>query len=198
LCPLHAAVRCCLPYSWHSPLQLDMLVSALLLLLLLCTAGSATSSSCTTSFQCSLNGECTAGSCVCEKPWTGPSCGELKYKITPASGKNIYNTSDPRNTWNGPIVKDESGEYRYHAYVPLYKPGSLGGPPSILHGVASNITGPWDWATKPEICQNCGENPAFVIYPSSDGKKVFSLWVGGKIWTASSPDGPFTVLQGAR
>ena len=69
--------------------------------------------------------------------------GRSRYKVTPASGKNIYNKSDPRNTWNGPIVKDETGEHHYHAYVPLYEPGSLGGPPSILHGVAENITGPW-------------------------------------------------------
>jgi hypothetical protein len=73
----------------------------------------------------------------------GTVLGRSRYKVTPASGKNIYNNSDPRNTWNGPIVKDETGEHRYHAYVPLYKPGSLGGPPSILHGVANNITGPW-------------------------------------------------------
>ena len=150
--------------------------------------------------------------------------GRSRYKVTPASGKNIYNSSDPRNTWNGPIVKDETGEYRYHAYVPLYNPGSLGGPPSILHGVASNITGPWvsmrcerlqathlerlcdsplrrrcaqNWHAKPEICQHCGENPAFVIFPGEGGKKVFSLWVGGKIWIASSPDGPFAVMPKA-
>jgi hypothetical protein len=28
----------------------------------------------------------------------------MGYKVTPAGGKNLYNTSDPRNTWNGPIV----------------------------------------------------------------------------------------------
>jgi hypothetical protein len=54
-----------------------------------------------------------------------------------------------------------------------------------------------DWHAKSEICQNCGENPAFVIFPGEGGKKVFSLWVGGKIWIAASPDGPFAVMPKA-
>ena len=43
-----------------------------------------------------------------------------------ASGKDVYNVSDPANTWNGPIVDPEEGGL-YHIYVPLYKAGSLGG-----------------------------------------------------------------------
>ena len=39
--------------------------------------------------------------------WGGVGCGQLQYKVTPAGGKNLYNTSDPRNTWNGPIVQGE-------------------------------------------------------------------------------------------
>jgi hypothetical protein len=79
-----------------------------------------------------LNGLCTSGSCTCDKPWKGKSCGTLGYKVTPASGKNLYNSSDPRNTWNGPIVTGPDGTY--HLYDPIYKVGSLGGPTAILHG----------------------------------------------------------------
>ena len=50
---------------------------------------------CDSALGCSLNGMCSAGRCVCDPPWTGASCGELKYKApTPAGGKNAYNTSD--------------------------------------------------------------------------------------------------------
>ena len=50
---------------------------------------------CDSALACSLNGRCSAGRCVCDPPWTGASCGELKYKgPTPAGGKNAYNTSD--------------------------------------------------------------------------------------------------------
>ena len=73
----------------------------------------------------------------------------MSYKVTPASGKNIYNSSDPRNTWNGPIVAAPD-QKTFHIYVPIYNVGSLGGPTSILHGVATNVTGPWDWSL-PEL-----------------------------------------------
>ena len=46
-------------------------------------------------------------------------------QVTPATGKNIYNNSDPRNTWNGPIVLGPDG--KYHIYDPIYHVGSLGG-----------------------------------------------------------------------
>lgn len=139
---------------------------------------------CSTDHNCSLNGVCTAGACVCDKPWSGDACGALKYKTTPASAKNAYNTSDPRNTWNGPIFRGTDG--KYHLYNPLYNKGSLGGPPTIMHGVADVITGPWDWKSQKDVCQKCGENPAFVAFKDG-GTSVYSLWVGGKIWKADTP-----------
>ena len=30
----------------------------------------------------------------------------------------------------------------YHIYVPIYHPGSLGGPTSIMHGISRAVTGP--------------------------------------------------------
>jgi hypothetical protein len=163
--------------------------------LLLLLSASAAAAKCATSMDCSLNGVCSANSeCACDKPWNGPSCGELKYKVTPASGKNLYNTSDPRNTWNGPIVASPDG--KFHLYDPLYEIGSLGNPPSIMHGIATNLTGPYIWDRSKDICQHCGENPGAVVFEEG-GKTVYSLWVGGAIWTASSADGPFAKLAGA-
>ena len=155
-------------------------------------ATAAAAAACTTAQNCSLNGICTAGVCVCDKPWSGAACGALKYKTTPAGGKNAYNTSDPRNTWNGPIFRGSDG--KYHLYNPLYKVGSLGGPPTIMHGTADVITGPWDWKGQKNVCDNCGENPAFVAFKDGD-KSVYSLWVGGKVWKADSPYGPFSKLE---
>eukprot|EP01043_Picozoa_sp_COSAG02_P007326 COSAG02_NODE_217_length_28595_cov_19.642371_28_plen_71_part_00 len=36
---------------------------------------------CSSDLDCSLNGHCTSGACVCDKPWTGVSCGELKCPL---------------------------------------------------------------------------------------------------------------------
>ena len=125
-------------------------------------------SPCSTDLDCSLNGVCSAtGTCACDKPWTGAICGELKFAVTPKRALNIYNSSDPRNTWNGPIVEDPRAPGSYHIYVPIYEVGSLGGPTNILHGVSRAVTGPWDWS-KPQLPCQGGENPAFVTCVGPD------------------------------
>ena len=147
---------------------------------------------CTTNLDCSLNGACVSAACTCDKPWGGPRCGVLQYKVTPAGALNIYNTSDPRNTWNGPIVKAEG---KYHIYDPIYKVGSLGGPTAILHGTADVITGPWEWTSRPVMQGPHGnENPASVTFEDSNGKLTYSLWVGGVVQLADSPDGPWVEI----
>ena len=107
----------------------------------------AATSRCTTGLDCSLNGKCsvTSGVCECASPWVGPVCGKLGYaNATPASGFDLFPQSDPRNTWNGAIIRGPDGVF--HLYNPVYKPGSLGGasngPTSMMHGTATAVTGP--------------------------------------------------------
>lgn len=155
---------------------------------------SASSAGCSSSLDCSLNGECVSGGCVCDEPWTGDTCGALAYKTTPAVAKSLYNISDPRNTWNGPIVGPVDG--KYHIYNCIYKVGSLGGPTSILHGTSSTVEGPWEWSSRPDLPTEGGENAAFVTYRNqSSGATVYSLWIGGTVRVAAHPDGPFTKVE---
>jgi hypothetical protein len=113
------------------------------------------SSRCKSDLDCSLNGKCrsSAGTCVCDKPWGGSGCGELRYKVTPAAGRDLFPINRSHNTWNGPIVGPVGGQY--HLYDPLY--GNFTGIKSlfrvewIMHGVADQITGPYDWKSKPTI-----------------------------------------------
>jgi hypothetical protein len=170
------------------------------LLLALCVvpalALASPAASCSSDLDCSLNGVCQAQSCVCDPPWAGPACATLLYAATtPASGKNLYNTSDPNNTWNGPIVTAPDGTF--HIYVPVYRPGSLSGPFTMKHGWASVVTGPYDWTSHADLPTNHGENPAALVYvDATTGETVYSLWIGGGVMTASSPDGPFAPLSG--
>jgi len=153
-------------------------------------AAAVGSTACKGALDCSLNGVCSSGVCACDKPWGGPGCGQLQYKITPAGGKNLYNTSDPRNTWNGPIVQGPDG--KYHLFNPIYKVKSLGGPTAVLHGIADAATGPYDWDMLPSF-HTGGENPAFLTYKDVDtAKTVYSLWIGGRVWLADSLYGNFT------
>eukprot|EP00936_MAST-01D_sp_MAST-1D-sp1_P002676 g2676.t1 len=162
----------------------------MLFAVIVAACASASSAACSSALDCSLNGECVSGGCVCDKPWTGDTCGALAYKTTPAVAKSLYNISDPRNTWNGPIVGPVDGTY--HIYNCIYKVGSLGGPTSILHGTSKSVVGPWEWASRPDLPTEGGENAAFVTYRNqSSGATVYSLWIGGTVRVADSPDGPF-------
>ena len=157
-------------------------------------AAASAAAACSTPLDCGLNGECVAAACVCDAPWAGPSCTTLPFKTTPASGKNLYNTSDPRNTWNGPIVTAADGTY--HAFVPLYETGSLGRVLTTLHGVATTVTGPYDWAAQPSL-NITSINPAFLVFPdAASGALVYSLWLGGEVHLAPSPYGPFSAVPG--
>ena len=166
----------------------------MLLAVIVAACASVSSAGCSSALDCSLNGECISGGCVCDKPWTGDTCGALAYKTTPAVAKSLYNISDPRNTWNGPIVGPVDG--KYHIYNCIYKVGSLGGPTSILHGTSSAVEGPWDWTSRPDLPTEGGENAAFVTYRNqSSGAMVYSLWIGGTVRVADSPDGPFNKVE---
>jgi hypothetical protein len=66
-----------------------------------------------------------------------------------------------------------------------------------MHGTADVITGPWEWKTQKDVCSKCGENPAMLVFKDGSGSKVYSLWVGSAIWTASTPYGPFKKMAGA-
>ena len=115
--------------------------------------------------------------CCCSdtprRPWSGRACGKLQFAVTPASAKDIC---DKHNTWGGPIAGPEDG--RYHAFIPLYKSGSLWGAKQAMHGVASSPTGPFTWGQRPNI--SCGINPAFLSFKTSSGKAVHSLWDNGR------------------
>jgi len=142
-----------------------------------------------------LNGLCNGGECLCFNPWYGPNCEELAYAETPASGKSLFDAGASRNnTWGGPIMTAPDGSF--HLFSPLYRNGSLSGPTSTKHGVASAITGPYDWTTFDDLVLT-GENPAAVAFVDpATNKTVFTLWSGGQVHVADSPASPFVAVAG--
>jgi len=150
---------------------------------------------CTSDIDCCLNGICVAGECDCTNPWYGPSCESLAFAETPASAKSLFDSGSSRNnTWGGPIMTAPDGTF--HLFSPLYRNGSLSGPTTMKHGVASVVTGPYDWTTYADLPLT-GENPAAVAFVDpATGKKVFSLWVGGQVLVADSPASAFVPVAG--
>ena len=151
---------------------------------------------CTSNLDCSLNGACTSeGHCRCDAPWRGQACGTIGYNATtPAIAKDIWPISDTaHNTWGGPIVgPDPNGTF--HAFIPLYRNGSLWGASVAKHGVATAVAGPFSWSTLPDI--KTGINPAFLSFRNASGS-YHTIWdesFGVKI--ATSLDGPFLKVGG--
>jgi hypothetical protein len=164
-------------------------IGLLLLLVVYNKAVAVEAASCASDFDCSLNGVCSAGVCTCDTPWVGQACDTMRYAVTPASGKNLWTGDSNFNTWNGPIVRDSEG--LYHLYDPVYKHGSLWSVLYVAHGTSSSPTGPYDWSKEANISSTI-INPAALVFPdATTGAPVYSLWVGGDIFTSSSADGPF-------
>ena len=54
---------------------------------------------CSTDLDCSLNGRCSQGRCECDKPWSGDSCGTMRFR--PVSFPQGYGQSPNLTAWGG-------------------------------------------------------------------------------------------------
>jgi hypothetical protein len=155
------------------------------------TKSSTTTETCASDFDCSLNGVCQGSSCVCDSPWVGDNCATLGYKVSPASGKDIWGRDPNLNSWNGPILQAEDG--LYHFIVPVYEHASLWNVIYIAHGVASDPSGPYDYTTLANISHAPTINPGGLVFPnaSAGNSLVYSIWIAGDILTATDANGPY-------
>ena len=101
---------------------------------------------CTSDLDCSLNGVCTAGSCSCDRPWTGASCGVLGFK--PVAMPQGYGMVPNRSaTWGGNILRENDD--RFHLYVSAMTNdcalGDWSSNSRIEHGVADRPEGPFEF-----------------------------------------------------
>ena len=70
-----------------------------------CAAVGRAAAACESAMDCSLNGDCASGSCVCDAGWTGDACGTLDFLPTPPSA-GYFNAS--ASSWGGYPVRDPS------------------------------------------------------------------------------------------
>ena len=66
---------------------------------------------CSSDLDCQLNGECTAGACVCDAAWTGANCSVLA--LLPARWGTGYGSMNSSvSSWGGGVSRDPgSGKY---------------------------------------------------------------------------------------
>lgn len=106
----------------------------------------AGNASCSTALDCSLNGLCTAGVCVCAAPWHGPGCELIKFK--PVTFPQGYGMAPNLTTWGGGAIYD-AGTKKYHSYISSMTNDcgleTWGENSRIEHGVADTVTGPYEF-----------------------------------------------------
>jgi hypothetical protein len=153
---------------------------------------------CTVDEDCSLNGVCTGNACACDKPWTGPQCGELDFlpaAVEPAYG-GATNATLNYSTWGGnPVYKDGI----YHLFVARV-PGMLAmwyKTSQIDYATSPHITGPY--AFQSVVLPAFAHNPQIVHQNFKNGTERFVLFhIGhGGIHAADTPEGPFAAVQPA-
>eukprot|EP00049_Salpingoeca_infusionum_P011695 m.204046 g.204046 ORF g.204046 m.204046 type:complete len:428 (+) comp15005_c0_seq2:148-1431(+) len=93
-----------------SVLDLDCII--VLCSLVVDAIGHGNSTTCTRDTDCLLNGLCIGGTCACDAPWTGDTCGELD--VLPAQPGGAYGYKPNVTSWGGNFVFYDG---KYHLYV---------------------------------------------------------------------------------
>jgi hypothetical protein len=118
----------------------------LLLLLLLSSASAGAPGSCSSSSDCSLNGDCLNSTCLCDPWWSGsPACDVLS--LLPANKSQGYHNASGVTSWGGMSIRDEAGAWHLFAaeMVNMCKLGSWTSNSRVVRGIStSGPAGPFD------------------------------------------------------
>lgn len=106
---------------------------------------SAVASSCQSDINCSLNGVCKAGRCICDAPWGGSTCGTLEFTEKEATGAYGMGVPFAVTSWGGNAVR--RGD-TWHLYVTemagdhcgLHVWGSQS---TVAHATSPHASGPY-------------------------------------------------------
>ena len=98
--------------------------AALVMVAALCVED-VSGAACTRDRDCSFNGLCSKGACLCVPQWSGSFCQRLNLSpAAPVAGKMDFNESTGENisSWGGSVVRDDSG--LYHSLRSFHAPRS--------------------------------------------------------------------------
>lgn len=112
--------------------------------LLLASSLALSGPTCATNLECTLNGECVSGACVCDAGWGGPTCAVLKLTVTdPALG---HPWGSPQSSWGGLPVFDPVGGNWHLFYSQIDRGCGLGAWSTnsrVVHAVSPEPLGPF-------------------------------------------------------
>lgn len=143
------------------------------------TAALAPPGACASSSDCSLNGDCVSGSCVCDVGWSGsPACDVLR--LAPSAPMSGYrNTSGA--SWGGRPVYDAGlwhllvAQMRNNCSLWTWKNNS-----AIVHATSTTPDGPYQYVD--EIVPPFAHNPKLYKVPVWDGGGFVLASIGGGLW----------------
>ena len=148
--------------------------------------GAASAAGCSSNDDCSLNGICSAGSCVCDSGWTGASCGSLKLTqpVSVAYGQPANGVQPQISSWGGSVHLLNG---TYHAWIAEIV-GGCGMRDWMTHSRCIHATsampgGPFIFSD--EAMSTTCHNP--VVVPADGGFYLFHIGNG----TTANP-GPCT------
>jgi hypothetical protein len=74
----------------------------------------ALAAACVSNLDCSLNGVCTSGACVCDPGWAGASCGNLSLTSTSPSLGHAWGSGS--SSWGGlPLQADDGSWHLFYS-----------------------------------------------------------------------------------
>ena len=98
---------------------------------------------CVSNLDCSLNGVCSSGACVCDPGWSGASCGNLSLSSTSASLGHPWGSGT--SSWGGLPLQAEDGSW--HLFYSQFTRGcglySWSTNSRIVHATAPNLSTPF-------------------------------------------------------
>ena len=103
---------------------------------------------CRVADDCSLNGVCESGTCACDIPWVGPTCGRFAVHPVDRSkspGAAAYGYDPNVSSWGGSILPDPAGS-GYHLFVAQMRSGGLTGwqtESECVHATSATLSGPY-------------------------------------------------------
>ena len=137
--------------------------------------------SCTIDEDCSLNGVCTAGSCICYPPYGGKdgTCGEFQFKPIegPAESNGYPGLTQNLTTWGGNAIFFE-GEY--HLFVAEMSNNCTlaqwGSNSRCSHAISQTPVGPYvrvdvaipTWCHNPQV--------SYIPNGGGAGVDIWALW----------------------
>jgi hypothetical protein len=143
---------------------------------------------CNSTLDCSLNGGCQDGACVCSSPWNGPACDLLQIVPSTTSGPAIYGVSPNVSSWGGSVVKWTDGKFHLfvaemseHCGMVEWQTNSF-----VTHAVSDTINGTY---TKVSVAvKHWAHNPQAIVF--NDEVFIFHIGPGDNTAQATNCSAP--------